>query len=369
MKELLPQTLKLKTGGMLRTEIVFSERLDFPPEKLEPFFVFDSKTEKYFYKKMPASFHYKDSFHTIQAGEASKNIAEAQNIVQAALEKNITRKAAFYAVGGGVVCDITGFAASIFKRGTRLVLVPTSLLAMVDAAVGGKTGIDFGGIKNSLGTFYPAEKVLVCFECLQTLPRAEFKNGLAEIIKIGMINEKRILKLLTEKPAEDFFALTAALKRAIYLSIAGKIRIVQKDFRDTGLRMVLNAGHTFAHALEALTGFSGFSHGEAVAWGIAQELKLGVQLGITDEHYAEKMVTLLKHFGYLSEFFGERIFCQTKMTREGFCEAIVAEMKNDKKNFSGGEVTFALQRHQGKNVIVQVGSAKLLEMLQFFCNY
>lgn len=352
------QTFLSFHNGVLQTEIAFSDAITFSHDNAASLFTFDSNTEPLFLKLIrPAA------YLTVEAGEPSKNLASVQQIVQAALDQKLTRNAVFYAVGGGVVCDTVGFAASIFKRGARLVLLPTTLLAMVDAAIGGKTAVDFGGAKNSLGSFYPAEKVLVCFDTLRTLPKAEFKNGLAEIIKIGMINEKKLFQLIMREPPERFFTPTAILKEAIFMSIAGKTKIVEKDFHEQNIRMFLNLGHTFAHALEALTAFNFISHGEAVGWGIAQELNLGVQLGLTDAAYAEMITALLKRFGYMTDLFDMRLLSQVNMSRRQFCSALVQAMQNDKKNITGGEITFSLQKQLGSTVIVPVPRERLQTLL------
>ena len=182
-----------------------------------------------------------------------------------------------------MVCDLTAFAASLYMRGCRLTLVPTTLLAMVDAALGGKTAVNLGSAKNLVGTFYPAEELVH----LDPRPghaaaQRELRCGLAEAIKTALLGDADLLDLL-RRPARGAAPRgdPAALEQTVFRCLAVKGRIVENDLRESGERAVLNLGHTFAHALESATGFRRYRHGEAVAWGLGRALELGVALGVT----------------------------------------------------------------------------------------
>lgn len=320
-------------------------------------FVTDHNTKKLFLNILDSQ-----NFYSFPAGELSKNIFTVQSILEKALEKNLTRNSVFFAAGGGVVCDLTAFCASVFKRGARLVLIPTSLLAMVDASIGGKTGFDFAGIKNSVGSFYTAEKIFICFDFLKSLSKNEMKSGLAEIIKMGMINDKKILKLLHENEMENFFTSTSQLKKIIYLSVRAKAKIIYKDFTEKNIRMFLNLGHTFAHGLETLTRFKMVSHGEAVAWGLAQELKLGLKLKLTNPEYAQKIFALLKKFNFQTEFYNTEILQRLNISESTFSKKIIQFMSNDKKN-TDNRITFILQKNAGKNFVLRLNKNELWELI------
>lgn len=359
MKVFKTQVLKTKQDSFV-SKIFFADEFDLGLgdfDENNSLFVFDTNTEKFFSNKIN-----KKNKLVIPAGESAKNIFTVQKILGTAVQKKLTRQSVICAVGGGVVCDIVAFCASVFKRGMNLVLVPTSLLAMVDASIGGKTGFDFAGIKNSVGSFYTAKSVLIFFDCLKSLSRKEYKNGLAEILKMGMINEERILQILAQISVEDFFMPSEALKELIFLSIAGKIKIVKKDSREKNQRKFLNLGHTFAHALEALTNFDLVSHGEAVAWGIAQELSLGLSLGLTSADYAKKIYALLKRFNYKIETFDKELENYTKISYEGFCTNLVSLMQNDKKN-TDSKISFSLQKKQGINLLLSLEPKMVYDFL------
>jgi 3-dehydroquinate synthase len=211
----------------------------------------------------------------------------------------------FVGVGGGVVSDLTGFAAAVYMRGARLCLVSTTLLGMADAVLGGKTGFDLFGIKNLTGAFYPAGLVFAPVESLRTLPRREWKSGMAEVIKTAVLDDEgdmltRIKELKTAFVRGDLFTDPGdALARLIARSMEVKGRIVEEDPRETGTRRaLLNLGHTFGHALEAAAGLGRLTHGEAVAWGMVRACELGQALGITPAPRAAKIRDLLESYGY-----------------------------------------------------------------------
>ena len=272
----------------------------------------------------------------LPCGEGAKDWQSVEKILRAAADVGLGRDGLFAAVGGGVVSDLCGFAASVYKRGAGLVIVSTTLLGMVDAALGGKTGFDMFSIKNFAGTFYPAGHVYMPLAALRTLPPREWKSGLAEIIKTLVIDDSFYAaetreQLLALKPAlmgEE--ALPAPVKAAAPLierSVAVKGRIVQNDPEERGgERMLLNLGHTFAHALESAAGLGRLSHGEAVAWGLARACALGEELGITPPERAETVRAVLEELGYETEAPHPAL-----ADRQAFMRAL----KDDKKNREG----------------------------------
>lgn len=216
------------------------------------------------------------------SGEASKSLDTAALICQTLLEKDADRQSLFINLGGGVISDLGGFCASIYKRGIHFINIPTSLLAMADASVGGKTGVDFCGVKNILGTFHQPQAVFIHEGFLGTLPKRHFKNGLAEIYKMALISDK---KLWNQFQGMDITNL-------VHRSVVLKNNIVLKDPFDKGLRQQLNFGHTLGHALEALLLSKGLDvlHGEAITAGMIMEAHLAWQKKMLDSA-SLKMIT------------------------------------------------------------------------------
>lgn len=237
----------------------------------------------------------------LPAGEKAKEWASVHAILTRCAESGMGRDGTLAGIGGGVICDITAFAASLYMRGCRLVLVPTTLLAMVDASLGGKTGIDFMGYKNLVGTFYPAHRIVIALEAVKTLPQREYISGLAEVIKTALIGDPDLLVLLETARDRVLAREPAVVEEMIRRSLAVKGRIVQEDPREKGIRAFLNLGHTFGHALESATGFTLWTHGEAVAWGIGRALSAGTRFGMTDPAFARRVRTLLRGYGYRLE--------------------------------------------------------------------
>jgi shikimate kinase/3-dehydroquinate synthase len=233
----------------------------------------------------------------LEPGEAHKNIASVESVWRAALAGSADRQATFVGFGGGVVTDMTGFAASTYMRGVRWVCVPTTLLAMVDASVGGKTGVDLESAKNAVGAFWQPSAVLCDIDLLRTEPRRGFVSGLGEVVKTALINDPDLFLLLerhAERIAERDPDICLELVRR---SIRVKARIVSFDERENGLRAVLNLGHTVGHALEAQAGFTALTHGEAISLGLVAALRLGEALGQTPCDLSERTLELLKRLG------------------------------------------------------------------------
>jgi len=235
--------------------------------------------------------------HIIPAGEASKTLAEFTRVIDALASAGARRDACIFALGGGVVGDLAGFSAACWMRGIDCVQVPTSLLAMVDSSVGGKTGVDLPQGKNLVGAFHPPRAVLADTATLRTLPPRELRAGLAEVIKYGAIIDAPFIDWL-DAHADALLALDdAALIEAIARSCAHKAAIVERDPFEHGERALLNFGHTFAHAIETEQGYGGLNHGEAVAVGMVLAARLSEQLGHSHADDTARLRALIERFG------------------------------------------------------------------------
>jgi 3-dehydroquinate synthase len=234
----------------------------------------------------------------IESGEPSKSVETAQELWDKLLDLGADRKTFVAAVGGGVIGDLAGFVAATFGRGLRLVQVPTTLLAQVDSSVGGKVGVNLPGAKNMVGAFWQPVAVLIDTDVLATLPAREYRAGLAEVVKYGVILDPDFFEWLESHTAELNRRDGVSLRRAIARSCELKAWVVSQDEREQmGLRAVLNYGHTFCHAFEALTGYSQLLHGEAVAMGMLCASRLAQRLGRIDESITRRQERLLKALG------------------------------------------------------------------------
>ncbi|MDR2495053.1 MAG: 3-dehydroquinate synthase [Spirochaetaceae bacterium] len=237
-------------------------------------------------------------------GESAKTWDSAEAVLKAAKDAGLTREGVFIGLGGGVIGDLTGFAASVYMRGARLCLVPSTLLAMVDAAVGGKTGFDLFGVKNFAGSFYPASHVYMASAVLRSLPAREWKSGAAELIKTAVLDTagglmEALMRGALAPLARGVPPSADTLQDLIARSVLIKGRIAESDPHETtGQRALLNLGHTFGHALESCAGFGALSHGEAVAWGMARACDLGLALGKTPRSRARELTGLIESLGY-----------------------------------------------------------------------
>jgi 3-dehydroquinate synthase len=289
----------------------------------------------------------------LEAGEAHKNWAAVEKILRSAHDAGLGRDSLFIACGGGVVSDLAGFAASVYMRGVPFCTVSTSLLGMVDAALGGKTGFDLFGIKNLAGSFYPARLVYLCTESLATLPPAEWKSGMAEMIKTAVLDGEDFFRLLEASPREGGLS-GERLQEALSRAIAYKGRIVEEDPRETGgRRVLLNLGHSFGHALESSLGLGQISHGEAVAWGIARSCELGQTLGITPPQRARRIAALLKDHGY------ETAAPHPRLEDSGrFMQALGRDKKNRR-----GKAVFIIPAAEGAEILREAPREELLRSI------
>jgi 3-dehydroquinate synthase len=232
---------------------------------------------------------------TVPSGEPSKSIAQFASLLEWILSEGGDRRSVVIAVGGGVVGDLAGFVAASFARGIRFVQIPTTLLAMVDSSVGGKTGINLPAAKNMVGAFWQPSLVLIDTDVLATLPQRSYLSGLAEVIKYGVIDDGEFFTWLEANAARLVQRDGAALRYAIQTSCQCKARVVADDERETsGRRAILNYGHTFAHAIEATAGYGTLLHGEAVAIGMQMAARLAVQLGMAEASLLDRQTRLIE---------------------------------------------------------------------------
>jgi 3-dehydroquinate synthase len=287
-------------------------------------------------------------FCVLKAGEQHKNWAAVEQILRSAQEAGLGRDGLFIACGGGVVSDLAGFAASVYMRGIELAIVSTSLLGMVDAAMGGKTGFDLFGVKNLAGTFYPARLVCLPLAGLESLPPGEWKSGFAELIKTAVLDGEDFFRLLEDSIPPDHSPASIprqTLEEAVRRAAAYKGRIVEEDPRETGgRRALLNLGHSFAHALESSAGLGRLSHGEAVAWGMARSCELGLALGRTPPDRARRIKDLLRAYDY-------EISAPHPLM--GDVGAFINALGKDKKN-RGGRGIFIVPAAAGAEILREV---------------
>ena len=279
--------------------------------------------------------------HLIPAGEEYKNLQSIQQVYDTALSNHIERSSTFVALGGGVVGDMTGFSAATWLRGVNFVQVPTSLLAIVDASVGGKTGVNHPQGKNLIGAFYQPKLVAIDPNLLKTLPLREFRAGIAEIIKYGVIWDEDLFTKLEHCDRLDSldYVSNELLEMMITRSCQAKAEVVSQDEKESGLRAILNYGHTIAHAVESLTHYKQFVHGEAVAIGMVAAGKIAVEMGLWTTEAAKRQDALIVKAGL-----------PTDIPSEIAIEDILETIKSDKK-VKAGKVRFILPTAIGKAII------------------
>jgi len=271
----------------------------------------------------------------IPDGEEYKNLDSVEQIYGEMLKARLDRKSVLVALGGGVIGDMAGFAASTYMRGIDFVQVPTTLLAQVDSSVGGKTGVNHALGKNMIGTFWQPRLVWVDTDTLKTLPKREFLSGLAEVLKYGVIWDGEFFRFLEESAGKILAHDQETLARIIRVSCEIKAEVVSRDERESGLRAILNYGHTIGHAIETATGYTRYLHGEAVAIGMYAEARLAKQLGLLDGDQAERIKAVIDSYGLPSDVPEDIAF-----------ESVLSSMRLDKKAVSG-DLKFILPERIG----------------------
>lgn len=291
-------------------------------------------------------------------GEVHKNWQTLQQIYDTLLRLACDRKTLLLALGGGVVGDMTGFAAATYMRGVPFVQVPTTLLAQVDSSVGGKTGINHPLGKNMVGAFYQPLRVLCDLDVLHTLPAREFSAGLAEIIKYGPIADLEFLDWLDANMDRLMARDTDALAHAVRRSCEIKAWVVGQDEREAGLRAILNFGHTFGHAIEAGMGYGAWLHGEAVACGMVLAAQLSQALGLVDAGFVQRLQALIARAGLPVR--------APRLDAKNNSERYNALMRVDKKA-DAGRIQFVLVDGQGKAMVRSVDDALVHAVLERCC--
>ena len=296
---------------------------------------------------------------TLEAGEEHKNLASVQVVWDFLLKHQATREAILINLGGGMITDLGGFAAATYMRGIRFVNIPTTLLAMVDASSGGKTGFDYQGVKNAIGTFTPPLATLIHPEYLHTLPAKELLSGFAEMLKHALIASKeewvKLLQLAQEELQQDKWVEALSTTGALQASMAIKEKVVEQDPRETGWRKILNFGHTIGHAIEsAALENNPQPHGYCVLWGMVAEVYLSVvKLGCPRDILQQLTQLMLQYYG--------RPQCNCKQR-----EQLIQRMYQDKKNSANQTPNFTLLRAVGEPVINQyVTQPEIDEALEY----
>ncbi len=263
------------------------------------------------------------AIHLFDDAESAKNLRSVEQITRSLCRAGADRKSLLVAVGGGVVGDVAGFAAASYLRGVELVHIPTTLVSQVDSSIGGKTGVNLPEGKNLVGSFYPPRLVLTDPELLRTLSNREFRGGLAEVVKHAVIADAKMFAMLEKDMEKVLRRDRQALSFLIPRNVGIKARVVSRDERESGMREILNYGHTFAHALESVTKYRRYQHGEAVAWGMIAAAFLGHELGLTRADDVSRIVALIRRLGPLPPW--PRVPAT----------ALLRAMRSDKKTRSG----------------------------------
>ncbi|PXA77889.1 3-dehydroquinate synthase [Auritidibacter sp. NML100628] len=282
----------------------------------------------------------------IPDAEEGKHIQVAAFCWQVLGQNDFTRSDAIVSVGGGAVSDVAGFIAATWLRGVNVVHMPTTLLGMVDAAVGGKTGINTAEGKNLVGAFHPPVGVLADLDTLLTLPKNELISGLAEVVKCGFIADEHILDLIEAEPEQATNPHSAALRELIERAIRVKSVVVSQDLKESGIREILNYGHTLGHAIELAERYQ-YRHGAAVSIGMAFAAELARSVGKLDDATAERHFSVLGALGLPTSYRGDR------------WAALLDGIKRDKKN-RGDQLRFVLLEGQGRPITYDVPDESLL---------
>ena len=283
----------------------------------------------------------------LPGGEERKRLAPLEQLAEEMLERGADRTSMVIAYGGGIVNDMAGFLAAIFMRGIPVLQIPTTLLAQVDAAIGGKTGVNLVGGKNLIGSFHQPLAVLIDPALLDTLPDREYRAGLYEIVKAGIIRDGGLFRFLADCSREVLAREPKAVDRIVADSVRMKAEVVSADEREGDLRRILNFGHTFGHALEAETRYTRFLHGEAVAWGMRAAVHLGGLTGHISAEDSAEIFDMLETYGPIPPLDGIR------------AENLFARLAHDKKTVQGN-VHFVLPVRIGEVTVVSGVEEKLV---------
>jgi 3-dehydroquinate synthase len=327
--------IKLRAG----TSLVTFEPAKFPEQAVV---VCDTNLEKQLQHHNPI---------VIPAGESSKNLKQYERLLSELARRGAKRKTSLIAVGGGVIGDLAGFVAATYMRGMPFIQVPTTLLAMVDSSVGGKVGVDTEFGKNLVGAFYPAERVCIDTSWLPSLPERQWQSGMAEVLKYGFIMDAELAANLNTEPLTSH--ADHRTKSVIATCIEHKKMVVEADeFETNGYRAILNFGHTVGHAIEKLTNYETYTHGEAISIGMVIETKIGERLGICAPGLSCRVEKDLQAHGL-----------PTNSDTTQDVENIIQSMRGDKKSMRG-ELSMSLITKIGEcNLVRDIPEALVREVL------
>ncbi len=287
----------------------------------------------------------------IGTGEGIKNLSTIEFIIDELLKAGADRESFILAVGGGIVCDIAGFAASVFMRGIPFGFVSSTLLSQVDASVGGKNGVNFSGLKNMVGLFNQPEFVICDHEMLGTLPDIEYTNGLSELLKTAFLEDEGLLDYIEQNREGLLNKELAVIRECVYRSVKFKAGVVTEDERESGRRRILNLGHTIGHGIEKI---KGLPHGFAVSAGMGAAIDISVNHGLLKKDEAESMKSLIRYFG---------LPCTLReIISTDHIDQLLDAVSRDKKK-SGDGVKFILLRTAGKPEIADIELTRLRDDL------
>ncbi|QOC22718.1 3-dehydroquinate synthase [Wenzhouxiangella sp. AB-CW3] len=284
-------------------------------------------------------------------GESFKTIEQWSRVIDALVEMGAQRDATVIALGGGVVGDLAGFAAASYMRGIRVVQMPTTLLAQVDASVGGKTGVNHSSGKNLIGAFHQPAAVVADLDTLGTLGNRDYRAGMAEVVKYGAIRDPHLFSWLESNADALSSRLPDLLAESVYQSVRNKAEVVAADEREAGQRALLNFGHTFGHALETVTDYSQYRHGEAVAIGMVLAARMSELMGMTEIGTADRLARLLDQFGL-----------PTRLPDDIQRRSLLRLMRLDKKN-RADQIRLILLESIGRAVVRSCPADDILEVL------
>ena len=334
---------------------VIGQAADFIPPKTGMIFVVTTE-DVWLYAGAPlAAALARVSYHVLHlpGGEEQKRLAHVEQLAEEMVQLGADRSSMVIAYGGGIVNDMGGFLAAIFMRGIPVLQIPTTLLAQVDAAIGGKTAVNLVSGKNLIGSFHQPIAVLIDPAILDTLPEREYRAGLYEIIKAGIIREPQLFTFLMDSRASVLERKPAAVDHIIGESVRMKAEVVSSDEREGDLRRILNFGHTFGHALEAETGYKRFLHGEAVAWGMRAAVYLAESTGYLSAEDSVDILEMIVAYGPIPPLTG--IAAQN----------LFARLVHDKKTLQG-KVHFVLPVRIGEVTVVSgIEDRLVLDAIRF----
>ena len=326
-------------ANLLRTLHPRLKKLNKKDNPFRPFVITSPDIWALWSESFLASFKEAPTVLFLPSGESHKRLASVESLALQLSTAGADRDSLLLAFGGGVLGDITGFLAAIYMRGIRYVQIPTTLLAQVDSSIGGKTGVNLAAGKNLIGSFHHPQAVFADTDVLATLPPAELRAGLQESIKAGIIYDAKLFRYMEQNADATLAGNPKSLIRVVTDSVRVKADVVSKDEKESGLRMILNFGHTIGHAIEAATNYKQLLHGEAVAWGSIAALKGARNRKTIDAKQAARIEALILRYGPLPAF-------------KATAEKLVALTARDKKNRSGSR-SFVLPTSIGKTEIVR----------------